>query len=94
MARTATCKIVPFQCYKNYEFNAILVSRCVYLFEKTGIPVLPVHLMKAEILASKCQIMQFSFEYVNKKSKSNKQTHSEANGKQVRLFAKNLLLYN
>ena len=41
--------------------------------------------MKAEILASKCQIMQFSFEYINKISK-NQQTHSEANGKQVRLF--------
>ena len=32
--------------------------------------------------------MQFSFEYTNKKSKLNQQTHSEANGKQVRLFTK------
>ena len=60
----------------------------MYLFEKAGIPVLPVHLMKAEILASKCQNMQFSFEYINKTSKLNQQTHSEANGKQVRLFEK------
>ena len=58
------------------------------LFEKAGIPVLLVHLMKAEILASKCQIMQFSFEYINKTSKLNQQTQSEANGKQVRLFEK------
>ena len=88
MARTATCKIGPFQCYKN--LNAISVSRCVYLFEKTGIPVLPVHLLKAKILASKCQ-MQFSFEYVNminKTSKLNHQTHSEANGKHVGHFEK------
>ena len=33
---------------------------------------------KAEILASKCQIMQFSFEYINKTSKLNQQTHTEA----------------
>ena len=43
--------------------------------------------MKAEILASKCQ-MQFSFEYINKTSKLNHQTHSEANGKQVGHFEK------
>ena len=55
---------------------------------------LPVHLMKAEILASKCQIMQFSFKYINKKSKLNQQKHSEANGKQVRLFAKNLQVFS
>ena len=43
---------------------------------------------KANILARKCQIMQFSFEYINKTPKLNQQTHSEANGKQVRLFEK------
>ena len=60
----------------------------MYLFEEAGIPVLLVHLMKAEILASKCQIMQFSFEYTKKTSKLNQQTHFEVNGKQVRLFEK------
>ena len=88
MARTDTCN-GPFQCYKTYEFKAIsLVSWCVYLFEKAGIPVLRVHLMKTKILASKCQLMQFSFGYIDKTSKLNQETHSEANGKQVRLFEK------
>ena len=32
--------------------------------------------------------MQFSFEYANKTSKLNQQTHFEVNGKQVRLFEK------
>ena len=43
--------------------------------------------MTAEILASKCQ-MQFSFEYINKTSKLNHQTHSEANDKQVGHYEK------
>ena len=42
----------------------------MYFFEKAGIPVLPVHLMKAEILASKCKIMQFSFEYILKEKRN------------------------
>ena len=60
------------------------------MFEKAGIPVLSVHLMKRIQLASKCQIMQFSFEYINK----NQQTHSEANGKQVKLFEKKISKYS
>ena len=64
----------------------------IYLIEKASILVLSVHLMKAEILASKCRIMQFSFEYINKTSKLNQQTHSEANGKQGRLY-KNRKIY-
>ena len=34
--------------------------------------------------------MQFSFEYINKTPKLSQQTHSEANGKQVRLFEKKI----
>ena len=71
--------------------SATLGLQGIALIHYTTGASLPVHLMKAEILASKGQIMQFSFKYINKKSKLNQQTHSEANGKQVRLFAKKFI---
>ena len=51
------------------------------MFEKAGIPVLPVHLMKQtqvkpKYLQVSAQIMQFSFDYIKKTSKLNQQTHA------------------